>query len=99
MNNNLLIDKPALYFISIITSALHTQRFQKSSGACGTPERIQKKNTMKERLYIHLYLYTNLTAFTQKEHNIWQPMTTQKLQKYKTHLSIFIEYYNMDLLH
>lgn len=58
MNNHVLIDKPALYFISIITSALHTQCFQKSSGACGTPEKNTEKKTHNEIkiIYAHIYL-------------------------------------------
>lgn len=58
MNNHLLIDKPALYFISIITSALHTQRFQKSSGACGTPEKnTEKKKKHNERKIIYTFIF------------------------------------------
>jgi len=48
-NNHVLIDKPALHFISIITSALHTQCFQKSSGACGTPEKNTEKKEKKKK--------------------------------------------------
>lgn len=51
MTNHVLINKPALYFISIITSALRTQRFQKSRGVGGTPEEKYRKKTQWKKDY------------------------------------------------
>lgn len=58
MMDHVLINKPALHFISIITSALRTQKpFRKAVGFVALRRKDTEKNTMKERLYIHIYIY------------------------------------------